>query len=593
IFTVLLGCLSAFPCAAARPAAVRHLPSTEATVPVTWSVAEGANAAGDRRWVETVRVGQATLTFYATSPRAAEDDGERMAHRFDAIGSQPGEDRRMALATVAGTPTLVSAGRVVRALSERGAADYGKTAAEVVGGWVEALHHVHSVAEIPPIVRIPVGDVRQIFLPPGWSLSPQHDRRIVGVTGAGRLTGVAAGTTALLAVHGALHRDIPVVVERTAGTVPYSLHLSISGPWLRDLALEGLSRDLFQKAALDPAAGVSASWDMVPQGPPEQAPMTVWAEGKGLASAVRNVQVSVSTGLPAPAAATTLLASNNPEDLVGPGTLLDEPVSGTAWYYYHHHDLGDARTLRVSIENRGSAPARVLVTASGAGPSPDEIYVGHLATWRFLHWAQLGAAWAVDIPSGGRYDVERRYLAPGEISAGLGLVQTLQGSDVHFVVQALGGGQVDDPKANRAVRARGAYPAPSTDVQASYAAKGPWCFVDLGGPPYPESDGLPNPGNYGVLYHVRLHLDNPTTETQKAYVVFAAGGGPARGSLRVDGTFMETPVVGANPGQKREAALADYDLAPGEQRDVDLLAIPEPGSNYPVRIVVKSLPANH
>jgi hypothetical protein len=200
-------------------------------------------------------------------------------------------------------------------------------------------------------------------------------------------------------------------------------------------------------------------------------------------------------------------------------------------------------------------------------------------------------------------------LGPNDIAAGLGLLQLVQGNGVHMVVEAVGGGTVEDDKANRAIRARGLYPAPAADLEANYVAGGPWAFVGLGGPPYgqsaveasavandvtaPSQESLPNPGNYGVLYHVRVHLSNPTDSSQRVYAVFAAGGGPARGSLRIDGRFEETPVVGANVGQVREAPLSDWTLDPGQERDVDLLAIPEPGSNYPVRIIVKSLPANH
>jgi hypothetical protein len=289
---------------------------------------------------------------------------------------------------------------------------------------------------------------------------------------------------------------------------------------------------------------------------------------------------------------------------------LDQEVpAGTSWYYYHHHNDAKSppRVLRISLQNRGSQAARLLVTHSGAGPTTDEIYVGHLATWRFFQWQQAGNGWEVEIPAGGSYDLDRRVLGPNDISAGLGLLQLVQGNAVRLVVQAEGGGTIEDEKANRAVRARGVYPEPSAELEATYAAGGPWAFISLGGPPYGESasskdtsdvtapsqESLPNPGNYGVLYHVKIHLTNPGDASARMYAVFAAGGGPARGSLRVDGRFEETPVVGANVGQVREAPLADWTLDPGQTRDVDLLAIPEPGSNYPVRIIVKSLQANH
>lgn len=582
-------------------------------IPVRWMVEPGTNAGGAPRWVETVVVGQAHLHQYATTRRGAEDEATLLAQRFQCVAAQAANLRKLAVATLDGNPTLFWDGKVVHVFTPAAAREEGHTPQEVASAWLGALRKVRPLAGISGPVSIPEGDDRRVVLLPGWTVARGYDRTVVGVSIGGRavrLHGGRAGRTALTLRKGKLERTVAVQVMPLAGVVPYSLHWLWSGPYDRLLAVTGLERALAQKTTAAPGAGLSSSWPMLPSGAVDKARVTVWAEGKGLASQVRNVLVTTAASTLTVQDAAHLVASNNPEMLTQPGTLLDQALSpGTSWYYYHHHNNGQSapRVLNVTLQNEGREPARLLVAHSAAGPTTDEIYVGHLATWRFLHWEQAGNGWEVEIPPGGSYPLDRRFLAKNEITAGLGLLQLASGSDVHLVVKTDGGGTVDDPKANRAVRARGLYPAPERALEASYAAKGPWAFVSLGGPPYgqslvadeatadvtqPAEESLPNYGNYGVLYHVKLHLSNPTTESQRVFAVFAAGGGPARGSLRVDGKFEETPVVGANPGQMREAPLSDWTLDPGQSRDVDLLAIPEPGSNYPVRIIVKNLPAN-
>jgi hypothetical protein len=368
-------------------------------------------------------------------------------------------------------------------------------------------------------------------------------------------------------------------------------------------------RALEQAARMTPGAWLAAYFDEL-----GERRVTTWLEGPGLATVGTAVQFSIEGSRAQFPRPTGLAASNHPEKLDSDSVLLDTQLrEGNTVYYFHHQNTRGTppRTLEVRLENRGTQPMQLLVTHAGAGPSTDELYAGHLATYRYLRWMTRGSGWQVTLPPGGRYTLDRRVLSGGDVGCGMGQVAVLQGQPPAMVVEAVRAGLVDAgevageplPPPSASIRGRGLYPTPEKELEAHYRAGtgAPYARLSIGEPPYqqPIGEGTPNTGNYGVEHRLRIRLENPTAEVQRVYVVFSVRGGLARGSLLVDdmtdetSRLVETPVLSTKIGGfVREFELARYDLQPGEIRDLRILAFPEPGSNYPVSIIVKPLPAN-
>ncbi|MHB2016095.1 MAG: hypothetical protein ACYCW6_04030 [Candidatus Xenobia bacterium] len=571
----------------AWPHAMQHPPTS--VRPLSQAVLVSWHPVAAPRPAAVVLVGHARIMLYGSSSQDVRDQAARLAGRLAVVAQRGWQLAAVKQETFSEASDLTWEGRVLWEMTPASARPYKLPAAKVVAAWVAALHMQRPVVSLPASVQVPLGESLAWRLPAGSKLKARTGNaarahlsgRVVTVEGR------EPGVTTLVFSTG----KVAVTVQPPAGTLPLALHLTTRGPADAEMLQAGLDRALAQGSVLQDGAKLWTSWDMLAH----DRPLTVWAEGPGLASRVALLRPAIEHVEATLPPAGHLFASNNPERICEAGVLAEADLpSGTSFYYYHHHlaSNGPSRLLTVSLRNDGDAAVHLWLTQSGAGPDADELYAGHVATWRFLRWEQQGEGWRVDLAPGHTYVLDRRFMAPNDVVAGMGSIEIPDGSRIHITVQAVGGGDPVPALAKVPLRARGIYSNPMRDVQGTYAVGGQYAFIDLGGPPYDQSvDALPNYGNYGCMYRIHIHLSNPTATSRKVYVVFAPGGGLARGSFQIEDKFIETPMVTGDPTGVRETPLASWSLDPGEQKDVEVVAIPEPGSNYPVRIVVKPVPA--
>ncbi len=138
---------------------------------------------------------------------------------------------------------------------------------------------------------------------------------------------------------------------------------------------------------------------------------------------------------------------------------------------------------------------------------------------------------------------------------------------------------------DRGRTASGIFPA-NIETEATHVLGGPFAYLEYGGEPYVQDveRGHPSYGNFGTVYRTRLILVNPHSDTRTATVGFASAGGAARGVLSIDRQLFDLPMGTTGDGLPEKT----YELAPGEERQVDIELFPQAGSNYPIRVVVKS-----
>ncbi|HXE72513.1 MAG TPA: hypothetical protein VNO81_07600, partial [Candidatus Nitrosotenuis sp.] len=253
---------------------------------------------------------------------------------------------------------------------------------------------------------------------------------------------------------------------------------------------------------------------------------------------------------------------------------------------------GESRPLELALDNRGDGPVRVRVALAAVGPSTDEIYAGHLAAWRLVDLQQRGQSYIVQVPPGRELVLDRRLLKAGQTVSGMGWLEVLEGGPVQLVVRAL---ETDGRTSQREL------PAPDTGGalgtgeglfepyrQEDYfhQAGSAYTFIPLGGEPYgrdPQTGEI-NPGNFGLVYRLRIRIDNPAGETRLAWLDFVPRAGPARAILFLDGRLVETPM------QEYAASLrlATWTLEPGQSVETSVETFPQAGSNYPAFLVVGS-----
>lgn len=319
------------------------------------------------------------------------------------------------------------------------------------------------------------------------------------------------------------------------------------------------------------------------------------ATGPGALPVEANFSVSAeSRGRSALEPAQFVFLSNHPERLVSDGVLFrrDAPKTPVRFMWHHRNQPGSPeRSLVLQLHNPTSIKRRMRMMWYSYGPSPDEIHVGHTAALDYSAAGVEGWGEEIVLPPNATRTVEIRSVKESQTASGMAYIGDLSGSQGPLgitVLASTGGGPLPtEPSisADPGRTAAGVFPSDIV-IDASHLLGGPYTYLEFGGEPY-EVDierGYPSYGNFGTVYRARLVLKNPATEPKEAVVGFASGGGAARGVLSLDGVIYDLPMGTTGDG----LPVATYTLEPGEVRQVDVELFPQAGSNYPIRIVVRS-----
>lgn len=285
-----------------------------------------------------------------------------------------------------------------------------------------------------------------------------------------------------------------------------------------------------------------------------------------------------------------LFVSNSPEMLrFATGLFRGSLATGeTVRLVYHHRNgTGGQMELRVAAANPTGTRVRLWVNDASAPPARDELMVGHLAASRWLPQYWTCTAQAVEIAPHSTLILDTLTLGAEQVGSGVVQAWLLQGERVILDVQARVG--AGDPAqasyliAKDAPHVRGIFESPVWELQVAHSA-GAVTLLTIGDPVHaPEtSSGRRLRGNYGVIYNVRGTLANPTREPQKVVVRAVAAGGAARGTFLIQGRVVDAGFL--RPGTP--AIVTSIPLAPGARVPFFLSTMPQPGSAYPVRLLL-------
>lgn len=307
-----------------------------------------------------------------------------------------------------------------------------------------------------------------------------------------------------------------------------------------------------------------------------------------------NIQVSERPAAVLPKAGIVVL-SNHPERIISDGILFSRTVKDVPFRFMWHHRNdpgGPERYLVLQMTNNSTAPRRMRMLWFGYGPSPDEIHVGHTAALDYSVAGAGGLGEEIILPPQGTRVVAMRRVKPGQTVSGMAYFGDTVKTDGSIKVEVLAvqpGQPLPTNMAGEKDNGRTASGLFAGDIEtrATHLLGGPYTYLEYGGEPY-EKDvekGYPSYGNFGTVYRTRLMLVNPSDQPQTATVGFASGGGAARGVLSLDRELYDLPMGTTGDG----LPVKTYELGPRETRQVDVELFPQAGSNYPVRVVVKSI----
>lgn len=449
----------------------------------------------------------------------------------------------------------------------------------------------------PKGLTVPLGETRSakwvgLSGAPEVAVSDPGVAEAVVAGGEVRVTGLSRGNADVVLTWGERSLSLPVQVRPWAARLPAKVEVVLSGD--RPDFEEALRRVLLGRSSPHPQAKTEIRF-LKPPALGAEVPVKVTSTGTGLLPADATVSVRFVSQSVQPARANSLVMSNRPEKVSAEGLLLRQALypGATRLLYHHRNEPGQPeRFLEVLLRNGSAAPVRVFVVLNGVGPSQDEIFAGHLASKGFVQRLLDGRGVVLRLAPGETVLVDRLRMKPAQTVSGMGWLQPVgDASGLELTVRSvdLEGASADvdlaQPGGGPFPTGRGAFPA---EVQATYTYDfgSRYNFIALGEAPYTVDPGTgeANPGNFGVVYRLRLVLRNPTAEPREGWLDFHPRGGPARGLFYVDDTFVETPMAqNATPFR-----LGRWTLSPGEEREVVLETFPQSGSNYPVNLVLGS-----
>lgn len=419
----------------------------------------------------------------------------------------------------------------------------------------------------------------------------------------------AVGKSKILITRGKAKAYLFVHVKDWAGKLPDTVQVQVSGrPAPGEMVIEAVLRALMTQARVNP--GCKLQIDMpsnyqsglpsVPQGQQMNISMVGRITGSEDYYPVRKeIRAGIECITVEPVEPNLLLVSNRPEQVDKDGVLLSytlTPKEPSRLMYSHMNASNEDRNLWVNLYNPGSEDVSVLVDWSFSGPSRNEVTVGHAAAQRFLTRLSSGAGYVLTIPANTRLELAEHSLERKELLSGFASLRMLKGSKLEVeVLSKADPGRNDGSKIVHLgapfnpfkIHPHGVFAQPYFEEWLELPAGASPLSFNFGESPWliDFESGLPNTGNFGVIYRWHVALSNPSNRTHRFGLFFTPKNGAAALSMLVNNEVVSIPFTPRN----EQVGVRSFELAPGKDLNVDLTTLPEASSSYPATLEFREL----
>jgi hypothetical protein len=505
--------------------------------------------------------------------------------------------RRIAQVCIAGQTIITVDRKLARAQGST-----PRAAANQLRNKIAPLFALTYVAFEPDSVVVPLRENRTIKLSgnlPADLVAGSTAPEVVEVSLQDReltLLGLETGAAIVQLVGENVELDLQVEVKRWACQMGIPMTVSVTGRTVpKAVLLQAAEAAVRQAVHSENGAQVklafTAAGPLLSNMAQATVQVSMTAQGPGLITVARECAVSLSRAQVPPRAASVLMVSNSPERITERGICSQgtvEPNAPVRLLYHHVNQTAKPAVLAVELSNPGDLPTVIQVIGAAAGPSRDEIYVGHSATMEFMKYWSQDTGYLVTIPPGMRFRPFQQLLPVGTIASGLATFRVVSGPPALLQVRLNAADDADmllpsDGQYKNEIAANWRFTEIEKIVTARYDCGKYWTFIPIGDDPVQSTAGDVLLGNYGLTYQVALELVNPQEQAATVDILLSAPSGPARGSIFIDGQLYETGLVHTH-GEER---LARYALAPGQTRRVSIQIIPQSGSYYPIRLIAR------
>ncbi len=292
--------------------------------------------------------------------------------------------------------------------------------------------------------------------------------------------------------------------------------------------------------------------------------------------------------------ASRLLVSNVPERVARPRALCEARVDATAvtrLLYHHLNDSDTALAFMVELINPSTVPVRVQIIDAGEGPALRENEAGHRAALQYAEREGRNAGVVITLAPATATAIIRTGFPPHTIVSGLARLRVLTPAGTLIVrvrAHLPNEGYATAPLSRynpSSIYGDFQFATTCLTFRADFAVGGVPLSLPMGETPIPaERPGQDLDGGYGVWHRYTVALVNATSRKAVIEVAVNAAGGPGRLVYSFGGDWRETGTL--LPG--RVVRLTGVSLAAGERRTLTLTAMPQSGSNYPMRFTFRA-----
>lgn len=480
--------------------------------------------------------------------------------------------------------------------------------------WAQRLYDLVGPGYLkvtPESVTLPIGDSANLQVT-GLAKGPITVSGGDGVvtasvdstTGYISLKAAAVGRSTLTVARGRGKVRIPVRVKDYAGYPPEEVSIKVTGkPAPGAIVAEASLTAVSGSTRLNPGARLRFP-DQFPNVPSIDQGRTLKFNlpieivgGDDYYPVSANVRVNVQSIDLEVKESNLLVVSNRPERVDKDGVLMEYTFSDhepTRLMYSHLNETPGQRDLWVNLYNETNKPVEVWIGSSFAGPNRSEVHTGHMAAVRLLRQLGAQAGYIVEIPAGRRFVVADHLMQTKDLLSGFANFQIVgEGklrAEVHSALaparnETRGVVRLGGPFNPFKIHPHGVFAQPNFEEWVDLTDTSEPTSVPFGISPWliDFETGLPNTGNFGVLYRFHFVLANKSSSAIDFELNFRPQSGPAAGTFLVDGDILEAPFVKAGI----VTTLGRFRVNPKSERTVDVVTLPEASSNYPAYLEMR------
>ncbi len=420
------------------------------------------------------------------------------------------------------------------------------------------------------------------------------------------LRGKRLGKTQVTFTRGKGKQQAWVHVKDWAGRIPKQLNVAVTGkPALASAVSQAVLLEIATKTFVNPGCGVTIDENgFEPRAVEAGAtmrfavPMTISASEDYLPVRGTTYVDVANVGIPFEEQ-NLLLVSNRPERVDRDGILLDytfKKTEPTRLMYSHLNASEKIRNLWVNLYNPNDEPVKLLVDWTYAGPGKSEVHVGQTSAKRYLASVAAQSGCIITVDPGMIVELANHAVYPNMLVTGFAVLQILEGDSLKVEVRnALApssndGSPLPDigaPFDPFKIHPHGVFAQPYFELEGEYVYGKEPLVIRYGESPWliDFETGLPNTGNFGVLYKALIELKNPDSVIRQVGLYFKPLNGPGGANFLVNDMLFQAPFRKV----QNECLVTRIELAPRSSSLVEIVTLPEASSCYPAQFELRAL----